>query len=81
MPRGRKPTPVLTAKNQVVLEAIIHLRKQLGYPPSYQEIARHVGLKTPCGVARHIERLCEQGWIAKAPELPRAIIVLKHPES
>jgi SOS-response transcriptional repressor LexA len=47
--------------------------KTRGIPPSYQEIADHLGLKSKNGVNRLVVQLEERGLISRLPGQARAI--------
>lgn len=50
-----------------------------GVPPTYDEIAAHLGLKSKSGIHRLIAGLVERGHIEKRPHLKRCIRVIGGP--
>jgi repressor LexA len=60
-----------------IYEAIQSFIFQRGYAPSYRELAKMVGLKTPSAVMYHIQKLADAGLIEYRPKRPRCIVV-KH---
>lgn len=47
-----------------------------GYCPSYDEIARHIGMKSKTGIYRVVHALEERGHIRRIPNRARAIEVV-----
>jgi repressor LexA len=47
------------------LSYIIKFIDDHGYEPSYQQIARHIGVKSKGGIAKHIEALERQGLLLR----------------
>ena len=71
-PRGRQ-----------ILELLRQSAVDPGYPPSVREIGRHLGLRSPASVHRHLKDLEEAGYIRRDSTKPRAIVVVDQstPES
>ncbi|GIM88850.1 LexA family protein [Paractinoplanes toevensis] len=67
--------PLLTARQQRVLAFIRDFHTEHGWAPSLREIGQHVGLR-PSGVQYQLVQLERMGWIRRAPNLPRALVVL-----
>jgi repressor LexA len=57
-----------TKRQKEVLEYIKHYIEKHGYEPSYQQIARHLGVSSKAGIAKHIEALENQGLISRSHE-------------
>ena len=66
----------LTARQRQVLEYILEMVRQRGYPPSVREIGEAVGLSSPSTVHSHLSGLVKAGYIRRDPSKPRAIEVL-----
>ncbi|REJ78865.1 MAG: hypothetical protein DWQ47_05320 [Acidobacteria bacterium] len=52
-------------RQREILDFIIEFVDSHGYEPSYQQIARHCGLSSKGGVARHIESLEKKGLLKR----------------
>jgi repressor LexA len=68
--RGRerfilKPMHARTRRQREVLEIITRYVGNQGYNPSYQQIAKHLGLKSRSGIARIIAELESQGLLER----------------
>jgi repressor LexA len=48
-----------------VLDFIVSYIERHGYEPSYQLIARHLGVRSKAGIAKHVEALEEQGLLLR----------------
>lgn len=57
-----------TKRQKQVLEIITRYIENHGYEPSYQEIARYLGVSSKAGIAKHIEALERQGFITRRRE-------------
>jgi repressor LexA len=57
-----------TKRQKEVLDFITSYVERNGYKPSYQRIARHLGVSSKAGVARHIKSLETQGLISRRRE-------------
>ncbi len=57
-----------TKRQKEVFEYIKHYIEQYGSEPSYQMIARHLGVSSKAGIARHIKALEAQGLIKRQRE-------------
>lgn len=57
-----------TKRQKDVLDYITHFIERHGYEPSYQQIARYLGVASKGGVAKHIEALENQGFISRKRE-------------
>lgn len=65
----------MTSTQALVLKAIRDLTRD-GVPPSYDEIAKEVGLASKSGVARAIYRLRSQGLIAQTMSGRRNVLLI-----
>jgi len=54
-----------TRRQKEVLEIITRYIKNHGYEPSYQQIARQLGVSSKAGIAKHIKSLEEQGLLTR----------------
>ncbi len=57
-----------TKRQKEVLEYITLYIESHGYEPSYQQIARHFGVKSKAGIAKHISALESQGLLTRRRE-------------
>lgn len=57
-----------TRRQKEVLDFIKRYIEKHGYEPSYQQIARHLGVSSKAGIARHIESLENQGFLNRRRE-------------
>ena len=57
-----------TKRQKEVLEYIKQYIEKHGYEPSYQQIARQLGVSSKAGIAKHIEALENQGLISRKRE-------------
>lgn len=60
--------PTRTRRQREVLDFIIRYIEGHGYKPSYQLIARELGLSSKAGIAKHIKALEEQGLLQRRRE-------------
>lgn len=70
---------MLTHKQRDMLVLIQDRTKEDGVPPSYEEMAKSLGLSSKSGVHRLIKALEERGYIRRLPHRARAIEVLALP--
>lgn len=57
-----------TRRQKQVLEIITRYIKNHGHKPSYQQIARDLGVSSKAGIAKHIQSLEEQGLLMRHSE-------------
>jgi repressor LexA len=57
-----------TRRQKEVLDYIMRHIENHGYEPSYQKIARHLGVRSKAGVGKHIAALENQGLLARRRE-------------
>jgi repressor LexA len=69
-----------TRRQKEVLEIIARYIKNHGYEPSYQQIARQLGVASKAGIAKHIKSLEEQGLLSRRRE-NGSFSLLVRPES
>lgn len=60
--------PTRTRRQREVLDFIIRYIDNHGYEPSYQLIARELGVSSKAGIAKHIKALEEQGLVKRRRE-------------
>lgn len=59
-----------------VLNAIVELTDQVGYPPTLQDLASHLGLKNRMTVHQHVVALKKKGMVHWEPKLNRSLRVV-----
>lgn len=59
------PMQTRTRRQREVLDFIRRYVERHGYEPSYQLIARHLGLSSKAGIAKHVKALEEQGYLIR----------------
>ena len=57
-----------TKRQKDVLDFITRFIERHGYEPSYQQIARYIGISSKGGVAKHVEALEKQGLLTRTRE-------------
>lgn len=57
----------LTDRQEEVLDYILHMLEEKGYPPSVREICDAFGFSSTRGALRHLEALERKGFISRAP--------------
>src|SRR5690348_5100613 len=60
--------PTRTRRQREVLDFIIRYIDGHGYEPSYQLIARELGVSSKAGIAKHIKALEDQGLLLRRRE-------------
>jgi len=60
--------PTRTRRQREVLDFIVQYIDGHGYEPSYQLIARELGVSSKAGIAKHIKALEEQGFLQRRRE-------------
>jgi len=73
----------LTTRQRQILDYILQMVNDRGYPPSVREIGDAVGLSSPSTVHSHLSALTKAGYLKRDPSKPRAIEVIDdgHDES
>ncbi len=72
----------LTARRQTFLDFIEAFIDERGYPPTYEEIRRSLGLSTKSLVDHHLSVLEDAGYIERDPLTPRGLRLLtRRPEA
>ncbi|MFL6799796.1 MAG: transcriptional repressor LexA [Xanthobacteraceae bacterium] len=72
----------MLTKKQLELLRFVHERlKEVGVPPSFDEMKDALDLRSKSGIHRLITALEERGFIRRLPNRARAIEVIKLPES
>src|SRR5207248_8316386 len=72
---------MLTRKQLELLRFIHERLKEVGVPPSFDEMKDALDLRSKSGIHRLITALEERGFIRRLPNRARAIEVIKLPES
>jgi repressor LexA len=65
--------PMVTDRQQAILEYLRGFVDEHGYPPTVREIGEAVGLRSPSTVHAHLAQLERAGLIRRDPTKPRAI--------
>jgi repressor LexA len=65
----------LTPRQKQVLEFITDYVARNEYPPTFRDIARHLGISGNAAVLGHLEQLERKGYIRREPGSSRGIIV------
>lgn len=63
----------LTKKQKLVLDYIRSFIDEQGHSPSYEEIARGLGLSSPSTIHSHVEKLEQKGYLTKKWNANRSI--------
>jgi len=71
----------LTARQQQVYDFLAAHLTATGYPPTLQEIARHLGVAGNLGVLRHLRALERAGRITRTPGSSRSIALVDRTRS
>ena len=71
---GDGPDPVLSGRQQRILDFIQAYAERHGVSPCYREIGDAAGLKATSAVSYQVERLQEKGYLARRDRMPRTIV-------
>ena len=63
----------MTPKQKLVLDFINTYVKIKGFPPSYQDVAKGLGLRSKSNIHRIIHQLCREGFIKVKPHMTRSL--------
>ena len=63
----------LTDRQRQVFDCIQRSIAEKGYPPSFREIGRAVGIRSTNGVAEHLAAIERKGWIERDDARARGI--------
>ncbi len=63
----------LTPKQEAIVACIRDYCQKNGYPPTVREIAKRVKIKSPRGVAKHLQTLERKGYLERGSGLSRGI--------
>jgi repressor LexA len=69
------PDPLLSQRQQQILDFIQAYTERHGVSPSFKEIGDAVGLKSSSGVKHQIEQLQKKGYVTRRDRTPRSIVV------
>ncbi len=69
------PASEISTRQRDILDLIIRMVQERGYPPSVREIGEAVGLNSPSTVHSHLSALVKAGYLRRDPSKPRAIEV------
>lgn len=67
----------LTTRQQQVYDFIVEYSGGQGYPPTLQEIARHLGVSGNLGIIRHLTALEKKGYIRRNSGSSRGITLIR----
>lgn len=70
-----------TRRQKEVLDYITRHIENHGFEPSYQQIARHLGVRSKAGVGKHIKALENQGLLARRRENGSFFLEMRPKES
>lgn len=62
------------------MHALDELTAELGYAPTFRQLAEHMGCTSTNGVTDQMKSLRDKGWVAWEPRLPRTLRVVKWPK-
>lgn len=65
----------LTPRQRRLLHVIRESILDVGYPPSFRELARQVGFSSTSSISHQLKVLEERGFIRRDPNRPRAMVV------
>lgn len=71
------PCAPLTPRQDSILRYIDQHVTEHGYPPTFREVGRHFGIRSPNAVNGHLRALEVKGAIARAPGKSRAITITR----
>jgi len=74
-------TPLLTARQQEILQFLAAYVDDHGYPPTVREIGDAVGLASPSTVHAHLANLERVGLLRRDPSKPRALELVGRPRA
>ncbi len=69
----------ITARQQAILEFVGGYLREQGFPPTFREIGRALGLANVGAVRGHLAALEKKGYITKAPDKARSIRIVQGP--
>ncbi len=67
----------LTKRQRMVLDFIAQHVRERGYPPTYREIARHLGIASTNGVNDHLVALERKGYLSRRNQSARTLRILR----
>ncbi len=67
----------LTKRQRMVLEFIEQYIRTSGYPPTYREIASHLGVSSTNGVNDHLAALERKGYLSRRNQSARTLRILR----
>ncbi len=67
----------LTKRQKDVLDYVVQYQRENGYSPTYRQIAKGIGVSSVGGVAAHIHKLQDRGFVKTLPGNRQMIEVLK----
>ena len=70
------PDPLLSERQQQILDFIHAYTERHGVSPSFKEIGDAVGLKSSSGVKHQIEQLQRKGYVTRRDRTPRSIVLV-----
>ena len=62
---GVRSMKKITDRQKQILESIANYIEEKSYPPSYQELADHLGIKSKFAILKHIDALVKKGYLEK----------------
>jgi repressor LexA len=70
---------MLTPKQHEALTFIADRQRATGVCPTYEEIAKHLGIASKSGVSRLVDCLCDRGFLRRLSYRQRALEVIRLP--
>lgn len=67
----------LTEKQLEVLQLIYNYSKEYSYPPTIQELAMDMGVKSKNAIVKHLDALQKKGYISKDSSTARGIRIIR----
>ncbi len=72
--------PSLTRRQSKILDFIIQMIEENGYPPTLREIGEEFSISSTRGVRDHLAALARKGYLKRNPLISRGIEVLQYTE-
>jgi repressor LexA len=72
---------VLSTRQQAIMHYLRAYIREVGYPPSIQEIADGVKLHSKSAVQHQLKQLEDLGYLRRDQSRPRGLVILAAPEA
>ncbi len=70
----------ITPRQRQVLDYVEQFARENGYPPSLEEIARHMGFSSISSAQQHVNALVRRNFLRRDPNRPRSLEVVRPTE-